>query len=301
MVEPRLLKAGDTIAIVAPGRKIEAEHVEFARHLLQSWGLHVIVAKNFFNESHSYLAGSDDERAEDLQLVLDDTNVKGIICARGGYGTTRIVDRLDFSGFLRQPKWIVGFSDITALHLKLLKLGVKSIHATMPILFSKADAKASIDSLRATLFKGSTRLEAAPSPFNRLGTGTGIVMGGNLSLVVDSLGTPTEPDFANKILIIEEVDEYRYKMDRMLTQLKRAEKLSTLSGLVVGHLTSMHETDPNFAKHLEEIILNAVRGYNYPVAFGFPVGHENPNLAWVNGSLAMIEVTESQSVLSPSK
>lgn len=301
MVEPKLLKTGDTVAIVAPGRKIEAEHVEFARHLLQSWGLHVVVAKNFFNESHSYLAGSDDERAEDLQLVLDDPNVKGIVCARGGYGTTRIVDRLDFSVFLRDPKWIVGFSDITALHLRLLKLGVKSIHGTMPILFSKADAKPSIDSLRTILFKGSVPLEVTPSKFNRKGISQGVLMGGNLSLIVDSLGTPTEPDFNGKILIIEEVDEYRYKMDRMLTQLRRSGKLALLSGLAVGHLTSMHETDPGFARQLEEVVLSSVRDYDYPVGFGFPVGHENPNLAWVHGSSGSLQVTDTGVSLAPLK
>jgi muramoyltetrapeptide carboxypeptidase len=301
MVEPKLLKAGDTVAIVAPGRKIEAEHVEFARHLLQSWGLHVVVAKNFFNESHTYLAGSDEERAEDLQLVLNDPNVKGIICARGGYGTTRIVDQLDFASFLSNPKWIVGFSDITSLHLKLLGLGVKSIHATMPILFSKADSKPSIDSLRTTLFKGAAQMEASWSTFNRLGAGSGTLVGGNLSLVIDSLGTATEPDLNGKIFIIEEVDEYRYKMDRMLTQLRRGGKLKGLNGIVVGHLTSMHETDPNFAKHLEEIVLYAARDYNYPVAFGFPIGHENPNLAWVHGASATLEVTAGRSLLTYSK
>jgi muramoyltetrapeptide carboxypeptidase len=301
MVEPKLLKAGDTVAIVAPGRKIEAEHVEFARHLLQSWGLHVTVAKNFFNESHTYLAGSDEERAEDLQLVLNDPNVKGIICARGGYGTTRIVDQLDFASFLSNPKWIVGFSDITSLHLKLLGLGVKSIHATMPILFSKADSKPSIDSLRTTLFKGAAQMEASSSTFNRLGVGSGTLVGGNLSLVIDSLGTATEPDLNGKIFIIEEVDEYRYKMDRMLTQLRRGGKLKGLKGIVVGHLTSMHETDPNFAKHLEEIVLYAARDYNYPVAFGFPIGHENPNLAWVHGASATLEVTAGRSLLTYSK
>jgi muramoyltetrapeptide carboxypeptidase len=301
MVEPKLLKAGDTVAIVAPGRKIEAEHVEFARHLLQSWGLHVAVAKNFFNESHSYLAGSDDERTEDLQLVLDDPNVKGIICARGGYGTTRIVDRLDFTRFLANPKWIVGFSDITSLHLKLLRLGVKSIHATMPILFSKTDSKPSIDSLRTALFKGPLPIEAEMSAFNRKGIGNGTLAGGNLSLVVDSLGTSTEPDLNGKIFIMEEVDEYRYKMDRMLTQLRRAGKLEGLKGIVVGHLTSMHETDPNFAKRLEEIVLHAVRDYSYPVAFGFPVGHENPNLAWVHGASATLEVAADKSLITYSK
>lgn len=300
MIESSLLKAGDTVAIVAPGRKIGAEHLEFARHLLQSWGLHVVVAKNYFNESHTYLAGSDDERWEDLQFVLDDPNVRAIICARGGYGTTRIVDRLDFTKFLQNPKWIVGFSDVTSLHLKLLKLGVQSIHGTMPILFSKPDAKQSIDSLKTLLFKGRTSIEAATSPFNKMGSTKGVLVGGNLSLITDAIGTPTEPDLANKILIVEEVDEYRYKMDRMFTQLRRSGKLAGLSGLVVGHLTSMHETDPTFARQLEDIVLYAVRDYQYPVAFGFPIGHENPNLAWVHGSTYVLEVSDSLSRLSPS-
>ena len=301
MVEPRLLKAGDTVGIVAPGRKIEAEHIEFARHLLQSWGLHVVVAKNFFNESHSYLAGSDDERHEDLQLMLDDPNIQCIICARGGYGTTRIIDRLDFSKFLHTPKWVVGFSDITSLHLELLKLGVKSIHATMPVLFSKEDAKPSIDSLHNILFKGPSPIRAQNSAHNRRGSASGILMGGNLSLIADSIGTATDPDMHNKILVIEEVDEYRYKMDRMLTQLRRSGKLEVLSGIAVGHLTSMHETDPNFSKYIEDVLLYAVRDYHYPVGFGFPVGHENPNLAWIHGGHATLEVSDSGSVINLSK
>ncbi len=171
----------------------------------------------------------------------------------------------------------------------------------MPVLFSKPDAKPSIDSLRETLFKGHAKIQASHSPFNRRGNSSGVLIGGNLSLIIDSLGTATQPDFKGKILVIEEVDEYRYKMDRMLTQLRRAGKLEELSGLVVGHLTSMHETDPNFAKHLEEIILYAVRDYKYPVGFGFPIGHENPNLAWVHGDKAEFDVSDSISSIVPLK
>jgi muramoyltetrapeptide carboxypeptidase len=291
MVKPPLLKSGDTIVIVAPARKIKPDDVAQASGIFKHWGLHVELSENLFSPSHSYLAGNDEQRLHDFQTALDDPSVRCIICARGGYGTTRILDRLDFTNLKDNPKWIAGFSDITALHLKLASLGIESIHSTMPVLFQKMDSKDSIESLRRVLFDGSSSIKIKTSSWNRIGSATGQLIGGNLSLIVDSLGTNSEPDTANRILVIEEVEEYRYKIDRMLTQLKRAGKMEKLAGLVVGHMTKILDTEISFGESVEQIISEAIGQYSFPVAMGFPSGHENPNLAWVHGATCTFEVS----------
>ncbi len=297
MIQPRFLQTGNTVALVAPGRKPEEAVIRQAEAIIRSWGLSVVFGKNLFNNSHSYLAGTDDERLYDLQTALDDPSVKAIICVRGGYGTTRILDRLDFTTFQKKPKWICGFSDITALHLKLQSLGIQSMHSTMPVLFTKPDAHTSVESLRNTLFGNTTTLTGTGSAHNKTGTQQGELIGGNLSLIVDSLGTSSEPDFDHKILIIEEVDEYVYKTDRMLMQLKRAGKLKNLAGLVVGYMTGIKEGELPFGETIPEIVRYHTQHYSYPVAFNFPTGHENPNLAWVQGATALLEVTSEKSML----
>jgi muramoyltetrapeptide carboxypeptidase len=298
MIQPPVLKKTDTIGIVAPGRKLDEETVNASIPIIESWGFKVKLGKNIFSAKHSYFSGTDTERLNDLQTMLDDDSLKAIICARGGYGTTRILDQLDFSLFIKKPKWICGFSDITALQLKLQTLDVKSIHSTMPVLFSKPESIASVESLRKILLGGSISLEATNDKRNITGVAQGNLIGGNLSLIVDSLGTSTEIDTKNKILVIEEVDEYLYRIDRMMVQLKRAKKLHHLSGLVVGHLTEMKDTELPFGESAEEIILHHVHDYNYPVGFNFPVGHENPNLPWIQGSSATLTVASEKSTLS---
>jgi muramoyltetrapeptide carboxypeptidase len=297
MIKPALLKTGDRIAIVAPARKVQPADVEKAVEVFTSWGLEVAFGSSLHSNAHSYLAGSDKERLNDLQLVLDNAEIKAVISARGGYGTTRILDRLNINALQKNPKWIIGFSDITALHLKLFNTGVMSIHATMPALFSKADATKSIESLRKILFEQNFSFEALPCVDNRKGEASGRLIGGNLSLVVDSLGTSTEPDTTNAILMIEEIDEYRYRIDRMITQLKRAGKLASLSGLVVGHMTDIKESELPFGESVEKIILNAVEEYDYPVAFRFPFGHENPNIAWRHGEIAKLKVDQNGALI----
>jgi len=297
MIKPRSLKVGDKVGIVAPGRKVHLQEVEVAERIILSWGLNVEFAPNLFNDDHHYLAGTDEQRLNDFQGMLDNEEINAIICARGGYGTTRIVDHLSFAKFQRNPKWIVGFSDVTALHLKLFQLGIESLHGTMPILFSKQDSASSIESLKQILFGMGTSVKAEPNKNNKPGQSTSLVLGGNLSLVVDSLGTSTEPDLDAKILIVEEIDEYFYKIDRMFTQLKRAGKLDRLAGLVVGHMTDLKDTEPGFGETMEEIILNKVKQFNYPVAFNFPIGHENPNLAWSHGSVMTLSIGEHGSLL----
>lgn len=297
MVQPAILKRNDTVGIVAPGRKLDAETIRSAVAILESWGVKVKLGTNLLSTKHSYLSGADEERLEDLQTALDDSAVSAIICVRGGYGTTRILDQLDFSSFLKKPKWICGFSDITALHLKLQSLGVQSIHSTMPVLFSKPESTASVEGLRKILFGEKISLTTNRHTRNRIGEGKGNLIGGNLSLLVDSLGTSTEVDTKSKILVIEEVDEYLYRIDRMMVQLKRANKLQHLSGLVVGHLSEMKDTELPFGESVEEIIQSHVREFDYPIGFNFPTGHVNPNLPWVQGKLAKLSVTAEKSVL----
>jgi muramoyltetrapeptide carboxypeptidase len=301
MIRPELLRKGDKICILAPARRVSQSDLEPAITIFKSWGLEVVSSANLYSKSHSYLAGSDIERLQDLQTAINDPSIKAIISARGGYGSSRIIDQLDISQLLKHPKWIVGFSDITALHLKVLKAGIISIHATMPVLFSRKDSAKSVESLRRILFENEFSIQAESTVQNRLGESSGILMGGNLSLIIDSLGTSSEPDTTGAILIIEEIDEYLYRLDRMMTHLKRAGKLAGIKGLVVGHMTDMKDSELPFGESVEDMIMNAVREYKFPVAFQFPSGHENPNLAWRHGEVVFLNVVPSGSSLSSIK
>lgn len=265
--------------------------------MLKNWGLNVISGKNLFSEKHHYLSGTDAERLSDLQDALDDPSINAILCARGGYGTTRILDQLDFTAFTKNPKWICGFSDITALHLKLQSLNIQSIHGTMPVQFADSIHADSAEQLRSLLFGETVSLQAAPSAQNRFGTASAEMVGGNLSLLLESLGTPSELQTDNKILIIEEVGEYVYRLDRMLVQLKRAGKLNNLAGLVIGHMTDIQESELAFGESVEQLVHYHTKDFNYPVAFNFPTGHDHPNLAWISGAKAKLEVTNTKSLL----
>ena len=297
MIQPPLLQINDTVGLVAPGRKLDAETIQAAASVIESWGYRVRVGKNVLSEKHSYLAGADHERLEDLQEMLDDPMIRAIICVRGGYGTTRILDPLDFSSFQKNPKWICGFSDVTALHMKLQLLGVQSIHGTMPVLFLKPESSSSVDSLKKILTGDKINLQADFNQSNISGEAKGKVIGGNLSLIADSLGTSSEIDTRGKILILEEFDEYYYRIDRMIVQLKRAKKLDNLAGLAIGYTTELKESELPFRESFEDIILNHVQGFGYPVGFGFPTGHENPNLSWIQGSTASLLVSKKKSEL----
>jgi muramoyltetrapeptide carboxypeptidase len=297
MIRPPFLQPGDKIGIVAPGRKIGAPDIEAAIKKIASWNLEVVPAPHLFSNDHSYLAGTDEQRRDDYQRMLDDPSIRAIINARGGYGSTRLIDHLDFTAFQKNPKWVVGFSDITAVHLKLFQLGFESIHATMPILFSKPESMDSVMSLKTMLFGEYHAIHATSAIMNKTGKCNGELVGGNLSLVVDSLGTSSEINTDGKILVLEEIDEYLYRIDRMMVHLKRSGKLSKLSGLVIGHMTDLLDTELRFGETIEGIIQYHTREYNYPIAFHFPVGHENPNLAWPHGGKATLEVSENGSML----
>lgn len=299
MITPPLIKHGDTIGIVAPGRKVSMEDIERAKNIFRTWGLEVASSVHLHSENHSYLAARDPERLEDLQAMINDPSLRAIISARGGYGTTRILDELDFTPLFKNQKWIIGFSDITALHLKLFKLGIKSIHGTMPILFLNGESSPSVESLRKCLIGEAPSITALPNAHNRSGKVTAPIIGGNLSLIVDSIGTAADPDTNGKILILEEIDEYLYKVDRMIMHLKRAGKLDNLAGLVVGHMTDIKDLKLPFGESIEEIISNKVQHLKYPIAFNFPIGHEDPNMAWIHGSVMTLNVNDTGAQLLP--
>ncbi len=299
MIRPAPLVQGHTIGIVAPASKADEAYVLAARDTIKSWGFKVAMAKHWLTANSVYLSAHDGQRLSDFQHMLDSPDIKAIFCARGGYGTTRILDNLSFDHYVRHPKWIVGFSDITALHLKLHSVGVESIHGCMPVQFHKAEYAGSIEALRKLIIgEGASSIIVDGLSSNRGGACTGRLIGGNLSLVVDSLGTSTSPDTEGKILVLEEVGEPLYKIDRMLMQLKRAGKLAHLAGLVIGYFTDTLNNKWPFDETLAQIVLGKVDEFQYPVSFGFPIGHEAPNLPWRHSAMATLEVNSAKASLT---
>lgn len=279
-IQPEFLKKGDKIGIVACARKISKEELQPAINILQNWGLEVVLGKNIFNADHQF-SGTDEERATDLQSMLDDTSIKAVISARGGYGTVRIIDKLDFSTFKKHPKWIIGYSDITVLHSHIHNMGIQTLHATMPINF-KVNEEAT-ETLRKALFGEEICYSFEPNALNKNGKAEGVLVGGNLSLLYALCGSNSDIDTNGKILFIEDLDEYLYHIDRMMMNLKRSGKLSGLAGLIVGGMSDMKDNAIPFGKTAEAIILDAVKEYNYPICFHFPCGHIDRNLAIVLG------------------
>ena len=285
---PPYLVAGDKVAIVAPARSINPSDISTAIQILEMWGLEVLLAKHLYSHYHQF-AGTDVERTEDMQEALDNTDIKAIICARGGYGTSRIIDKIDFSGFLKSPKWLVGFSDITVLHAHLYKIGVASIHGIMPLLFPKQTHE-TVESLRQALEGKPINIAVAPHYLNKQGHAKGDLIGGNLSLFANIIGTASEVNTEGKILFLEDVSEYLYHLDRMMVQLLRAGKLANLAGMVVGQFSEIRDTNNAFGKNINELILDLVQEFNYPIAFDFPIGHEQHNLSIFCGKTASLVV-----------
>jgi muramoyltetrapeptide carboxypeptidase len=296
-IAPPFLQPGQRVAIVAPARKISTAEVASAVQTLTSWGLEVVLGESIGAASHQF-AGDDALRRRDFQRQLNDPSVRAIFCARGGYGTARLVDELDFSRFAESPKWIVGFSDVTVLNCHLLRLGYQSIHGVMPVLFDQPSGEAALASLRATLFGSPTTCEAPPYPLNRPGTATGELVGGNLSLLHTITGTASQVSFEGRILFLEDLDEYLYHIDRMLLHLHRSGQLAGLAGLVVGHFSQMRDNTVPFGQTAYEIIDHYAQRYSFPVGYGFPVGHEADNHALLVGRRATLTVTAGGSKLS---
>ena len=295
LIHPPFLKKGDKIAIVASARKISMQELQPAIDIFKSWGLEVVLSKNLLGSDNQY-SGTDAERTEDLQEAFDDSVIKAIVSARGGYGTIRIVDKINFTKFRLQPKWIIGYSDITVLHSHIHNFGIETLHATMPINFS-VNTEA-VETMRKTLFGEKLKYEIEKHSLNREGFAEAQLVGGNLSLLYALTGSNSSLHTKGKILFIEDLDEYLYHLDRMMVSLKRSGKLSDLAGLVVGGMTDMKDNQIPFGKTAEEIIMDAVKEYNYPVCFNFPAGHIDKNLAVVLGRTIRLIVGEKDTTVS---
>lgn len=298
-IVPPALKPGDRIGICSPAGYIMQEDILPAKERISTWKFEAVIGKTIGKRDFSF-GGSDQERIDDFQEMLDDTEIRAILCARGGYGLIRIIDKLDFSKFRRNPKWIIGFSDITVLHCHLNRnLGIASIHAKMcnsfPKIWADADPvqQETIDSIFKALCGEKTRLQTPPSVANRSGTGEGALVGGNLKTIETLAGSPSDLRTANKILFIEDVGEYLYSIDRMFWNLQRSGKLDQLSGLIVGGFRiKPDEAGNEFGRSLEQIVMEKVSAYSYPVCFNFPVGHQKDNYALKSGIPHRLVVTE---------
>ena len=290
MKVPPFLKKGDKVAIVAPASSMPNE-IGDTIALLESWGLNVILGNSVRSIYHQF-AGDDELRAHDFQQMLDNEEIKAIVAARGGYGTVRIIDKLDFTRFEKNPKWIVGFSDITVLHSHIQSnYGIPTIHGQMPLNIPDA-TKRSLETLKNALFGAKLNYTYSSESENRCGDEEGILVGGNLAILVSVSGSVSEVDYTDKILFIEEVGEYYYAVDRMLRMLKRAGKFAQLKGLIVGGFTEMKDKNVPFGFTIPEIILDLVKEYDYPVATSFPAGHIDNNSALIFGKKVSLNVSE---------
>lgn len=279
---PPYLQPGDEVAILSPASFPPTENWKQGVEVLENWGLRVRMAPNYLSR-HFGLGGTDAERLSDLQQMLDDPSIKAIFPIRGGYGSSRLLDSLDFSGFKANPKWIVGFSDITALLCEVDRLGFASIHGPMPHNFCQKGGEAALQNLHSLLFEGSTSVSAPSHPLNRLGEASAEIIGGNLSLLCHLIGSPTFASTAGKILFLEEIGERLYHVDRMLLQLKRAGLFQNLAGLIVGGFTDCNEASLTIGKTAFELVAEHTSGTSYPIAFDFPAGHIPNNQPLVFG------------------
>lgn len=290
MIFPENLKKGDRIRIIAPAGKVQKDKVLPGIELLQDNGYEVLIGKHVLDRNFQY-SGSDQQRANDLQEAINDQQTKAIICARGGYGSVRIIEKLDFSPLLKNPQWLVGFSDVTVLHSILNKLGLASIHGAMPAFFlENKKPTRSFLSLIELLSTGKSQVETAAHSLNRAGVCSGELVGGNLSLLYSLQGTPWQLETSGKILLIEDLSEYLYHLDRMMQNLRLTGQLKNLAGLVVGGFTDMKDNESPFGKSAYEIILESVKDYQFPVCFDFPVGHIPKNLSLMLGAKYYLEV-----------
>ena len=292
MITPPYLQKGDTIAIVATARKNIEDNLQPAISWLKNWGLEVVIG-NTIGLDKNQLAGTDEQRAADFQTQLDNPNIKAIWCVRGGYGTVRMIDLLDFTKFKQNPKWIVGFSDVTVLHSHLNTMGFQSIHGIMPV-STKASEEAK-ESLRKALFGEHLEYTVPCENMNRLGTAKGELVGGNLSILYSLFGSPSAIDCSDKILFIEDLDEYLYHIDRMMMNLKRNGCLESLKGIIVGGMTKMKDNDIPWGKDALQIIDDVTKSYNIPVIYNFPAGHLADNRALIFGKQVSIEANDLES------
>ena len=301
LIKPEYLKKGDTVAIVAPSGVLKNYngYILKAKELLKSWELEVIIGENVFNDN-GHFAGTDNQRSADFQLALDDKAIKAIWCARGGYGAMRVIDNLNFEKYKENPKWIIGYSDITAIHNDLHNNKSESIHGIMCKSLEKIDVdnNESISLLKKTLFGEKLSYTIEGNNYNIEGNSNGQLIGGNLTLLHCLLGSESSIDTDGKILFIEDLGEYLYHIDRMLISLKRAGYFDNCKGLIVGDFTDMRKNTTPFGRNLKELILDIVKEYDFPVSFGFPAGHGEKNYPMILGREINLEVSKQQSTIN---
>lgn len=287
---PPALQKGDQVAIIATARKVQHNELEPAINLLNSWGLKAVVGSSIGKENHQF-AGTDQERAADLQTQINNPNIKAIWCAKGGYGSVRILDLIDFTPLLKQPKWLIGYSDVTAIHSELQKIGLCSLHAQMCLGFEDK-TKETMASLKSVLFGEKIKYKTKGHDFNQQGKAEGRLVGGNLSMIYSLCGSPSAINPDNTILFIEDLDEYLYHIDRMMQNLKRNAYFEKLKGVIVGGMTDMNDNTIPFGKNAEEIISETLQAYDFPVLFNFPAGHISDNRALVLGHKVTLDVNK---------
>lgn len=292
MKQPEKLVPGDIVQVISTARKIDVSQMDAVQRMLSDWGLRVQWGASIRKEFHQF-CGTDEERAKDLQEAINNTEIKAVFCFRGGYGTIRILDKVDFSSLERNPKWIIGYSDVTALHGALNNLRVMSVHGTMPVNFPN-NTKEALLSLKNVLFEEVNTYTFGTHELNRIGEADGELIGGNLSMIYSIAATPYDFDFERKILFIEDLDEYLYHIDRMMQNLKARGVLAKIKGLIVGGMTDMNDNTVPFGFSAVEIISQAVSEYDYPVCFNFPAGHIDDNRALVIGKECAISVSDQE-------
>ena len=301
MIQPSPIQPGSKIRIVSPAGKISDQYVLPAAEWLQDQGYQVELGRHVFSSYYQF-AGTDAQRYHDLQEALNDPDCDVILCSRGGYGTVRIIDRLDFTGFLESPKWLVGFSDITILHSCLNNYGVPTIHGVMPRYFMDESGQPgeNLQSLMQLITGNGAQYSIPSQESNRKGKTKAELVGGNLSIISSLQGTSYDLDTDGKILFLEDIDEFLYHTDRMIHQLKLSGKLDKLAGLILGDFTDMKDNESPFGKTVQEIICDAVEDFSYPVCFGFPAGHDKRNLALMFGKEWELNVGNETTTLNHS-
>lgn len=291
---PPYLKKGDTIGITLPAGYMTKEKAQTCIDTLQKWGYEVLVGKTLGSKSKTYFSGTDEERLNEFQAMLDEPSVKAILCGRGGYGVGRIIDQLDFTSFKKNPKWIIGFSDITVLHAHINRnYKTATLHSPMAGAFNDGGFKNKyVLSLRNALEGIKADYSFKPHLLNHNGSVTAELVGGNLALLAHLIGTKSDVQTKGKILFLEDVGEQHYNVDRMMHQLKRSGKLDHLAGLIIGGFTDMQDTERPFGKKVYDLIYDLVKEYNYPICFGFPVSHDKENVALKEGVVHKLILTK---------
>lgn len=296
---PPYLKKGDTIAMVAPAGilKNQKEIIDKAKFLIESWGLHIVYGKNMFNQNNHF-AGTDKERCQDFQEALNNPNIKAIWAARGGYGSVRILDKLDFTKFKQNPKWIIGYSDITAFHNHINNLRIETLHAMMGLSLkdNTEDISKTIESFRKAIFGERLKYKIPSSKYNKKGTASGELVGGNIALLASMLGSESQISTDKKVLFIEEIGEYKYAIDRMLQSLKRAGYFTKVKAVIVGNISKVRKNSTSWGSSIEQLILGVVPK-NIPVLFNFPAGHEPDNRALIMGREVKLSISKNKQCL----